>query len=124
MLQRINDAFRRFMYGRYGTDQLNMVLLVAAIICSLLFRIKNSLTFLYLLSNFLLIYAVFRSFSKNIAARQKEASAYNRAKKFFTDRQHRYYDCPGCGQTVRVPRGKGKINIRCPRCGEHFEKKT
>ena len=59
-----------------------------------------------------------------IAARQREAAAYNRFKKFFTDRQNRYYGCPSCGQTVRVPRKKGRISIKCPRCGQRFEKKT
>lgn len=40
------------------------------------------------------------------------------------DREHRYFRCPKCGQTVRVPRGRGKINIRCPRCNERFIKNT
>ena len=40
------------------------------------------------------------------------------------DRQNRYYTCPRCRQTVRVPRGKGKIAITCPRCKERFIKKT
>ena len=40
------------------------------------------------------------------------------------DRQHRYFDCPKCHQMVRVPRGKGKISITCPRCREKFVKKT
>ena len=40
------------------------------------------------------------------------------------DRNNRYFNCPKCRQTVRVPRGKGKISITCPKCREKFIKKT
>ena len=40
------------------------------------------------------------------------------------DREHRYFDCPKCRQPVRVPRGKGKIMITCPKCKERFQRKT
>lgn len=123
MLQKLRDWFRRLMYGRYGTDGLNMTLFVAALVCSLLGKLGIGLIPNFL-STFLLIYIIYRMFSRNITARQREMAAFNRFKKFFTDRQHCYYACPGCGQTVRVPRGKGRVSIHCPRCGARFEKKT
>lgn len=32
-----------------------------------------------------------------------------------------YYYCPNCKQQVRVPAGKGKVRITCPRCEHKFE---
>ena len=49
---------------------------------------------------------------------------FRRLKARLTDRDHRYFACPQCGQTVRVPRGKGTIKIRCPKCRTQFEKKS
>jgi len=112
------------MYGRYGTDKLNFLLLTVGLILSVLSSFVPVLSFLVLFSYALMIWCIFRMFSRNIAARQREAAAYTRLTKFFTDRQNRYYACPSCGQNVRVPRGKGRISIKCPRCGQRFEKKT
>ncbi len=124
MFQKIGNALRRFMSGRYGSDKLNLAMVIAALVINLLCSFVRGLGFLMFLSYFFFFFAVFRMFSRNIAARQREASAYHCLKKFFTDRQNRYFICPGCGRTVRVPRGKGKISIHCPRCGQRFEKKT
>ena len=124
MFRRLGERFRIFMYGRYGTDKLNFLLLTVGLILSVLSSFVPVLSFLVLFSYALMIWCIFRMFSRNIAARQREAAAYTRLTKFFTDRQNRYYACPSCGQNVRVPRGKGRISIKCPRCGQRFEKKT
>ena len=124
MFRRLGERFRVFMYGRYGTDKLNFLLLCIGLILSILSSLIEDLAFLVIFSYALLFWSIFRMFSRNIAARQREAAAYNRFKKYFTDRKNRYYACPSCGQTVRVPRGKGRISIKCPRCGQRFEKKT
>lgn len=124
MFRKLGERFRIFMYGRYGTDKLNFLLLTVGLILSILSSFVPVLAFLVLFSYALMIWCVFRMFSRNIAARQREAAAYTRLTKFFTDRQNRYYACPSCGQNVRVPRGKGRISIKCPRCGQRFEKKT
>ncbi len=124
MFRKLGDWFRAFMYGRYGSDRLNLVLLGCAFLLSLLSSFIRGIEFLVIFSYVLLFWTIYRMLSRNIAARQREAAAYNRFKKFFTDRQNRYYACPSCGQTVRVPRKKGRISIKCPRCGQRFEKKT
>ncbi|MBQ1281035.1 MAG: zinc-ribbon domain-containing protein [Oscillospiraceae bacterium] len=124
MFRRLGDSMRRFMYGRYGSDRLNMVLVFGGLLLSIVSSFSDSLAILSVLTYVPLFWAIFRMFSKNIAARQREAAAFNRFTKYFTDRQNRYFACPSCSQTVRVPRRKGRISIKCPRCGQRFEKKT
>ena len=124
MFRRLGDSMRRFMYGRYGSDRLNMALVFGGLLLSIVSSFSDSLAILSVLTYVPLFWAIFRMFSKNIAARQREAAAFNRFTKYFTDRQNRYFACPSCSQTVRVPRRKGRISIKCPRCGQRFEKKT
>ena len=124
MFRRLGDSMRRFMYGRYGSDRLNMVLVFGGLLLSIVSSFSDSLAILSVLTYVPLFWAIFRMFSKNIAARQREAAAFNRFTKYFTDRHNRYFASPSCSQTVRVPRRKGRISIKCPRCGQRFEKKT
>ena len=124
MFRRLGDSMRRFMYGRYGSDRLNMVLVFGGLLLSIVSSFSDSLAILSVLTYVPLFWAIFRMFSKNIAARQREAAAFNRFTKYFTDRQNRYFACPSCSQTVRVPRRKGRISIKCPRCGQRFGGKT
>lgn len=124
---RIGASFRNFMSGRYGTDKLNMVILGAGVLVSLIASfIRPPLVMLLLtvLSYGLLIWALFRSFSRNTYKRYEENRRFGLFFDRLKDRQHRYYKCPKCRQSVRVPRGKGKISITCPRCREKFIRKT
>lgn len=136
MFRKIGSAFRRMMYGRYGSDELNLLLLILAVLISLCNAVLSSIftqsevfvrwisPSLSLLMLGLLGVNLYRCFSRNIYKRQKEN---RRLRNFLTrlkDRSHRYYRCPGCRQRVRVPKGRGKINIRCPKCGNKFVKKT
>ena len=72
----------------------------------------------------LLFWANFRTFSRNTYKRYQENRRYLRFMDQLRDKEHRYYTCPRCRQTVRVPKGKGKISITCPKCSERFIKKT
>ena len=124
------------MYGRYGSDQLNMAILVAAVLVSL----TNSVLTVFLRESTvysgivapilsvivygLLIYSFFRMFSRNIYKRQRENRRFTQLWMRLKDRNNRYFRCSNCKQTVRVPRGRGKICIRCPKCGEKFTRKT
>ncbi len=122
---------RRFMYGRYGSDQLNIALILLVLALSLVNNLVYVLLeskLLYSLLSFLYTcvacFAVYRMFSKNISLRQRENQKWLSLWARLKDRTHRYFRCPHCRQCVRVPRGKGKISIRCPRCGEKFIRKT
>ena len=120
-------GIRTFMAGRYGTDRLNMVILctgLAASILSMLVRVQPMNLIFWALSYGLMIWAIFRSLSRNTYKRYQENRKFLQFYDRISDRQHRYFDCPKCRQTVRVPRGKGKISITCPKCREKFVKKT
>ena len=118
---------QRFMAGRYGTDRLNMTILSAGLVACLIAPFfKNPSVNLLMtgISYGLMIWAIFRSLSRNTYARYQENRKFLQFFDRLKDRQHRYYDCPKCRQVVRVPRGKGKIAITCPKCKERFVKKT
>ena len=138
----------RFMQGRYGTDQLNKALNAAALIglvASLIVSFASGTsragsiisTVLWIVSIAMMGFTLFRSFSRNIPARRAEnewyrlhiAAPFTKKKNEAKARAagaatHRFFKCPKCGQTVRVPKGKGKIKITCPKCGEQFVKKS
>ena len=125
--RKIAAALQRFMEGRYGNDKLNMTLLtVGAVIClvNLFFAVPVLNLILTLVCYSLMFLAIFRLLSRNTYRRYQENRKYLQFVERIKDRQHRYYDCPRCRQQVRVPRGKGKISISCPKCKEKFIKKT
>ncbi len=124
---KIGSWFRRFMAGRYGTDKLNMYILGAGVVlCLLTMFIPVPLVDLVLtvISYALLIWAISRTFSRNTYKRYQENRKFLLLLDRVKDRQHRHFSCPKCRQPVRVPRGKGKIAIKCPKCGEKFIRKT
>lgn len=124
---RMAAGLRGFMAGRYGTDKLNMVILcvgLAASLLSVFVRFPPVNLLLFVLSYGLMIWAIFRSLSRNTYKRYQENRKFLQITGRLKDRQNRYFDCPKCRQLVRVPRGKGKISITCPRCHEKFIRKT
>jgi uncharacterized paraquat-inducible protein A len=115
------------MAGRYGTDRLNMAILGSGLVASLLsviISVQPVNLILWALSYVLMIWAIFRTLSRNTYKRYQENRKFLQLVGRAKDREHRYFDCPKCRQMVRVPRGKGKISITCPRCREKFVKKT
>lgn len=129
------ERMMRFMYGRYGNDELSRVYLGVAIACFVVYLFTRS-PFAYLTGFLLLIYGLYRSFSKNIAKmsaqnqkylnwRYQRAVKLNQSKIHWSQRKdYRFYKCPSCSQKVRVPRGRGKIAITCPKCKTEFIKKS
>ena len=125
--ENMRKATARFMEGRYGTDKLNIFLLRTSLIMMVvdMFLPGGLLKLIFwALPMGLMIYSLIRSFSRNIYRRYEENRKYLQLLDMIKDRQHRYFDCPKCRQMVRVPRGKGKIAITCPRCREKFVRKT
>ena len=124
---KLNSGLSRFMAGRYGNDKLNNAILgVGVVLCLVSLFIRNSLVKMILttLAFVLLFWANFRTFSRNTYKRYQENRRYLRLRDQIKDKEHRYYACPRCRQTIRVPKGKGKIAITCPKCEEKFIKKT
>ena len=128
------ERLQRFLYGRYGTDKLNLALLIFGLILSLI----GTLVFwpVTLLADALYIWALFRTFSRNIPARQREYAAFLRfwspieswlrARKvrFSQRKQYKYFKCPNCRQELRAPRGRGKIEVTCQKCHNVIRTKT
>ena len=120
-------SYRSFMSGRYGTDRLNMAILSVGLVASLLsmiFKFAPVNLALFILSYGMMFWAIFRTLSRQTYKRYQENRKFLQLMGRMKDREHRYFDCPKCRQMVRVPRGKGKISITCPRCREKFVKKT
>ena len=124
---KIRAGLFRFMSGRYGTDRLNMVILcvgVAASILSVFFQQYWLGRLAWVLSYALMIWAIFRSLSRNKGKRYQENRRFLLMLDRIKDRKNRYFICPRCRQAVRVPRHKGKIAITCPKCKERFQRRT
>ena len=124
---KFSAGVRHFMQGRYGTDKLNTAILITGLVACLLpmfipfAPVKLLLT---AVSYGCMFWAIFRTLSRNTYKRYQENRKYLRFLDRLKDRDHRYFECPRCKQTVRVPKGKGKIAISCPKCQEKFIKKT
>lgn len=128
------------MYGRNGVDQMNQILLrgyigvlVAEIVFNLL-RLRAPLVICEVLLWVLMMYILFRMFSKNLPKRREENQRFLNwfwkaksnaagAKARRADKDHKYFTCK-CGAVCRVPVGKGKIVITCPKCGQKINAKT
>ncbi len=125
--QRLSAGLRTFMTGRYGSDKLNMFILgcgVAVCLISLLIPVPAVNLAATAISYGLMFWAIFRTLSRNTYRRYQENRRFLMLWDRIRDRQHKYFDCPKCRQPVRVPRGKGKIAITCPKCREKFIRKS
>ena len=135
----MKEKIGRFMAGRYGNDKLNQFMMAVFLGCAVLnLFVRNAYASTVLNSwECLLILLVYiRMFSRNISKRYAENRKYlaleNRLRRFFGQKrylmqqrkEYHIYKCPGCKQKIRIPRGKGKISIRCPKCGEEFIKNS
>lgn len=134
----MREKLMRFMQGRYGSygpDSLNKFLLTTAMITMLL-SMFTRWNLLYVIALAALIYSYFRTLSKNYSKRYAENQMFLKStegirrfynKKINEMRQrktHHIYKCPSCKQKIRIPKGKGKISIKCPKCSTEFIKKS
>lgn len=124
----------QFMQGRRGVDQYGRFLLLVAMTFLIvsMFTLEN---LFYYLGLMIFIYAYYRIFSRNLYMRERENTWYLTQKfrltkgKSFRQKQYEwryyaYFKCPGCGQKMRAPRGKGTIKIKCHSCNTEFQKKV
>ena len=135
MMYRLNTKMQQFMVGRYGADELGRFISVSTLVC-LLVSLFTKWEILYWIGLFLIFYTYFRMFSKNVSKRYQEnqkfltlrykaVAKWSIMKKHFLERKiYRFYKCPQCKQKVRVPKGRGKICITCPKCRTEFVKKS
>lgn len=131
----MREKLRRFMIGRYGTDGLNQFLSIASLVL-LLIAIVSRIRLFTWLSAAPLLFCCYRTFSRNISKRTEENykfytlkdrvdNKFRGLKEQWANRKvYHYYRCPQCRQKLRVPRGRGRIQISCPRCGTQFIKKS
>ncbi|MCM1570153.1 MAG: zinc-ribbon domain-containing protein [Roseburia sp.] len=130
----MREKLQRFMYGRYGSDRLNQFIMILSIVCLVLSVF--GLSFFYVIALALLVLEYYRMFSKQISRRAAENAWYLKketAVRMYLSRkkhllkqlkQYHIYKCPGCKQKIRIPRGRGRVAIRCSKCGTEFIKKS
>lgn len=135
---KVSSALARFMYGRNGTDQLNWAILVTYLVLWVLRVIMGALDIaiaalvIDVVMFLLAVVLLWRTFSRNLPKRRAENQKFvnwwwpikNRfaaAKARRADKEHKYFTCKNCKTICRVPVGKGKIVITCPKCGHKIE---
>ena len=134
----MREKMMRFMAGRNGNDQLNLFLYAAdaiLLIAATLVRGQAG-RWMWLAVLILLGYIYFRMFSKNLTKRREENGKYLRVRysiqaglkirreKWVQRKDYKFFTCPSCKTTLRVPRGHGKIKIVCRKCGNSFTGKS
>lgn len=137
---KLRTGLARFMYGRNGVDQLGLSLVWMCLGLNILSALLSKpvpvvATVLYWVSMALWVYVLFRMLSKDVYKRREEnskwlnlrwrlKSGYSEAKTRHADKEHKYFTCKSCKTICRVPVGKGKIVITCPKCGTQIQAKT
>jgi len=140
--------FNRWLQGRYGFDPFSRTLILAALAVSVIswFFGRGAMGVYYALRGVmtaLMVFALFRAFSRNIYARQQELARYmaieRKVRNFWQSlsfkrknyvnvrserKNYKHLQCPQCAQKLRVPRGKGRIRVTCSKCGNRFEAKS
>ena len=138
--QRLRNGLIRFMYGRNGADQLGLCIIWTAIVLDLISMLvkKNGIisSIISLATTVMVLWALFRVFSRNLEKRRAENAAFlqkiwwpikrklSSGKQQRMDKEHKYFTCPNCKTVCRVPAGKGKIVITCPKCRHEIRGKS
>lgn len=135
------EDMRDVMSRRCGLDELNNFIILIGFIFILISLFSKKWVFT-LLGAFFVILCYVRVFSKKLDKRRKENDFYMRYMgrvvevvqyiklcvrmkvKTIKDEEYAYFVCSTCKQIVRVPKGKNKVNIRCPKCNMTFIRRT
>lgn len=134
------SKINRFMLGRRGIDEFEKFIgIVVLIFLALYIWLHSSMCYYIVIIG--IVYGLFRLFSTNIPKRYRENEKYLEIKNSFIKpkpknnynkaagsesyradtQQYMYFNCPGCGQKMRAPKGRGRIRVRCPKCSKTFE---
>lgn len=142
IFRKAGNALARFMYGRNGVDQLNqalvwlyLALFGLELICANVLKLGLAARLFESVGFAVMIFVLFRMFSKNLYKRRAEnqkwvnwlcriKSSQKGAMERHADKEHRYFTCKSCKTICRVPAGKGKIVITCPKCGAQIQART
>ena len=136
----LKEKFDRFMQGRYGVDNLSKFTLIASLVLVVLsavlgrIRILSSIFDILGIAGIVITYyrMLSRDYNRRIAENQKYLEQIGRVKNFFNRQRsmanqrkdYRIFACPSCRQKIRIPKGKGQVEITCPKCHEKFLKRT
>lgn len=133
--EKIKTGFQRMMQGRYGADKLGQTLVYGALAVMIVNLFFNSLI-LNILYAALIVWAIFRMFSRNVSARYNENIRYEQlfqktsikvkqtATRLKNVKKFKYYSCPKCKASLKLPRGVGEVTVTCGKCGEKFKQKA
>ena len=131
----IMQKLREFMYGRNGTDHLSFALVIAGFACYILY-VFTTFRLLYLASLVFYGISLYRTLSKNVMKRRAENAKFMEfcykiksrwigiRADFEEAKTYKRFKCPSCGQKIRIPRGRGKVEVCCPKCSHRFVKKV
>lgn len=131
----MRDRMIQFMRGRYGSDELGRVTMWVSLILLIVYAFTG-VKALAVIAILVIVLTDFRILSRNIARRSEENRWFLKHTAFISkklhlvkqdaqDRRHYHiYRCPNCRQKIRIPKGKGRIEITCPRCHIEFIKKS
>lgn len=134
-MDQLKERFKKIMVGRYGMDQLSIGLLIIGMILIIL-TLPIKWPIMRFIALILILFCYYRLFSKKLYKRQQENFKFIRfctpiykrfnvyVKRFKERKTHRYFKCPVCKQILRVPRGKGKLAITCPKCKHILHKRS
>lgn len=127
-MNKLRQKLIEVLQGRNGVDELGRVLLIVSTILYILAALLRSVT-LNFISLIGFIYSIYRTWSRDLRSRQDENMKFlhfwNLQKmRFEMRKEYRIFRCKGCGRNIRVPRGKGKLEITCPLCGRKVIHRT
>lgn len=131
----MKEKLKKFMVGRNGIDQLSLFLTYFALVLLLILSLMGKAKYNFI-PMAIVIYAYYRFFSKNLIKRASENSKFlslsnkligklTKTKRLvFGSKTHKYFICGKCKTELRIPKHKGKIRVKCPKCGEEYVKRT
>jgi DNA-directed RNA polymerase subunit RPC12/RpoP len=127
-MNRLKEKITKFANGRYGIDDLGKTIFLVSIVVYIIgVLLQNSILAFLAMFGFLIFLC------RTLSGDRWERSAENRKYLGYTKlwklryenrRTARVYMCEKCGRYIRVPKGKGKIQITCPSCGSKMIRKT